>query len=282
MKGNALGLFISGLIHVGIFFLIVYGLAVKPIPKKAEVAVPVQLAMFQEAVIKPVVPPPTPIIKKEEPKKPRQEAKPKTIKKPIVKKTVVKKKSTRKKPVKKKVVKLKAKKKEPKKPAKKKKSKQVAVTHMAAKNPVIKPAPIKPATPKKAKPPQRQKQQQTRPAQRPTPQRSRPQQRATPVRANNKAAEQRYKSQLHRLISKQKRYPARAKRKHEEGTVTISFIIYRNGRIQNIRVVRSSGSQTLDQAAINAVKQSSNRLPIPATIQRNQWQFTLPLVYRLR
>lgn len=98
----------------------------------------------------------------------------------------------------------------------------------------------------------------------------------------NKAAEQQYKSRLHQVIAQQKKYPARAKRKQEEGTVTVSFVIYANGSIQNLKIVRSSGSDSLDQAAINTVKQISNRLPFPAEINRKQWQLTLPLVYRLR
>lgn len=42
-------------------------------------------------------------------------------------------------------------------------------------------------------------------------------------------------------------YPAEALRRDEQGTVEIEFVIARNGRVSDCRVVQSSGSQPLDR-----------------------------------
>lgn len=242
MKRGLAGLLVSASVHVGLLLLVVYGVAAKPTPPKIEKALPLHLAMFQEAES----------IAVPEPKQ-EKKAEPTPVKKIETKKEV--KKITPKKRI------QKAKKKPIQKKTRKKKAK--ASPHIKPSLPIVKAAikksmPVRKATPvKKSAPPK-------------------------PAQRNNKKAEQQYKSRLHHLIAKQKKYPARAKRRHEEGTVTISFVIYADGSINNLKVVQSSGSQILDQAALRAIKKISNRLPFPTEINRKQWQFTLPLVYHLR
>lgn len=49
-------------------------------------------------------------------------------------------------------------------------------------------------------------------------------------------------------------YPLAAKRRHEQGSVIISFQVMGDGSIQNLTVLKSSGFSDLDKAALNAVK----------------------------
>lgn len=50
------------------------------------------------------------------------------------------------------------------------------------------------------------------------------------------------------------RYPLESRRKHEQGTVILSVLLDTSGRVAEISVSRSSGSERLDRAALEAVR----------------------------
>ncbi|MES9972109.1 MAG: energy transducer TonB [Candidatus Thiodiazotropha sp.] len=91
-----------------------------------------------------------------------------------------------------------------------------------------------------------------------------------------------YKARLRRAIETNKGYPRRAVRMRQEGEVVVGFTIRRNGVIENLRIVESSGSKLLDKAARKAVEKTSGRLPFPDQLERNAWEFTIPINYSLR
>jgi protein TonB len=93
--------------------------------------------------------------------------------------------------------------------------------------------------------------------------------------------EQQYKAELRQLIDRQKRYPRSAQRRKQEGKATVSFVVNRNGSIERIRLLQSSGYESLDKAAIRAIESISGRLPIPQEIGRGQWQLKIPLSFKL-
>ncbi|KGQ70378.1 energy transducer TonB [Chelonobacter oris] len=72
-----------------------------------------------------------------------------------------------------------------------------------------------------------------------------------------------YRSQLRREIERNKRYPQRAKMMRKQGVVSISFTLNTDGSIQNPRVAKSSGSEDLDKAAIQAVQNARSVGPRP-------------------
>jgi TonB family protein len=59
-------------------------------------------------------------------------------------------------------------------------------------------------------------------------------------------------------------YPKQASQNKEKGNVDLEFTILKPGNVQRVRVLRSSGSGSLDQAAIRAVRAASPFDPIPA------------------
>lgn len=73
-----------------------------------------------------------------------------------------------------------------------------------------------------------------------------------------------YRSQLRREIERNKRYPQRAKMMRKQGVVTVSFTLNADGSIQSPRVAKSSGSEDLDKAAIQAVQNARSVGPRPA------------------
>jgi TonB family protein len=59
---------------------------------------------------------------------------------------------------------------------------------------------------------------------------------------------------LHSSISNNKKYPYLAKRQGREGVTRVAFVLHPDGSIQNTRLINSSSTITLDQAALSAVK----------------------------
>lgn len=76
------------------------------------------------------------------------------------------------------------------------------------------------------------------------------------------------------------RYPSAAKRQRLKGEVHVRFTIARNGSVSAIRVARSSGSEILDQAAIETVRRAAPFPKIPDGAGRSSWGFTVPLAFR--
>jgi protein TonB len=91
-----------------------------------------------------------------------------------------------------------------------------------------------------------------------------------------------YQSRLQRLVERHKYYPLQARRNGIQGKATVSFIIRRNGEIENIVLSRSSGKPILDLAAIKTIKRLGKAPPFPNAIKRTRWRFSMPIYYNLR
>ncbi len=94
--------------------------------------------------------------------------------------------------------------------------------------------------------------------------------------------ENRYLAELRDAILDQRRYPQRARRLMQEGTVTISFLLLANGEIKEVSLEKSSGHRLLDNAAINSLKRLKKFKPIPEELQREDWGMSIGLDFRLR
>jgi len=67
-----------------------------------------------------------------------------------------------------------------------------------------------------------------------------------------------------------------------KGRVVITLNIHRNGTITDITVIQSSGIQSLDNAAVNALKTSNPTVALPAEYPENSVLFTVTFLYNLR
>ncbi len=72
-------------------------------------------------------------------------------------------------------------------------------------------------------------------------------------------------------------YPDRARRNGWEGRVIVSFTVYEDGSIRDARIVQSSGTLVLDDAAKEALKKSTVRTQFAKKIQ-----VVLPIEYKLK
>lgn len=79
-----------------------------------------------------------------------------------------------------------------------------------------------------------------------------------------------------------KYYPRSARRLREEGRVVVSFVIRKDGRLQDIAVRESSGYRRLDEAAIKTLQRVSPFKPIPEALDRDQWAISVPIAFSLR
>lgn len=83
-------------------------------------------------------------------------------------------------------------------------------------------------------------------------------------------------------------YPERARRENLAGSLVLSVDVFEDGSVGRIRVLRSSGHDVLDEAAVRIVRLSSPFSPLPEEIRREvdvltitrTWQFSSAGVLR--
>lgn len=90
-----------------------------------------------------------------------------------------------------------------------------------------------------------------------------------------------FKRALLIAIEANKTYPQRARRRRHEGRVLVAFTVLKDGQIKELRVKQASGYATLDEAALAAIKHSLPFHPIPVALGRPQWEFIVPIEFRL-
>lgn len=90
-----------------------------------------------------------------------------------------------------------------------------------------------------------------------------------------------YSALVRRHLESFKAYPRSAKRRREEGTATLTFVIDRQGRVLTARLAKSSGHEALDQAALEMV-QAADPLPVPPPdIAGERIEMTVPAEFFL-
>ncbi|MGC9385515.1 MAG: energy transducer TonB [Hydrogenovibrio sp.] len=98
-------------------------------------------------------------------------------------------------------------------------------------------------------------------------------------------AEDRYLSELSRTLAQlaHDSYPRTAKRRHWEGKVVLTFVLYRNGDIKHLEVVEGHRRRVLNQAALGIIaeKLQMRFKPFYDEIERDQWQLTVPVNFSL-
>ena len=80
----------------------------------------------------------------------------------------------------------------------------------------------------------------------------------------------------------QLKYPEEAVKQQVEGRVTLQFTIAKDGKVKDVKVARSSGSQILDDEAIRIVSMSPQWEPGKQNGEPVDVRFTFPLVFKLR
>lgn len=99
--------------------------------------------------------------------------------------------------------------------------------------------------------------------------------------APNPQLERQYGWSVKQIIEQQKSYPKRARRMHKQGIVKVGFSLSRSGNISNLRIVKSSGINSLDKAILKAVRKVGRFPAFPAGIAKQSIRYIIPIAYRL-
>lgn len=75
-----------------------------------------------------------------------------------------------------------------------------------------------------------------------------------------------YQHRLYEAIARGSRYPAEARRAHLGGVTTLAFTVDRAGGVTQSWIQKSSGSDLLDNAALEALERARPLPPIPASL----------------
>lgn len=93
------------------------------------------------------------------------------------------------------------------------------------------------------------------------------------------AAVSNYPGKVATKLRRALKYP-RGAVSHSRGEAQVAFTVQADGSASGIRLVASSGSTVLDQAALDAVRRASPFPPIPDGAGRRQWPFVVPVLFR--
>ena len=97
----------------------------------------------------------------------------------------------------------------------------------------------------------------------------------------NKGAERSYFAELSAKLARHKRYPKSARRSQQEGTVTLFFVVSRQGKILESMISKSSGHKKLDDAVLRMLKKASPLPVFPNEIKKEQLSIRIPIAFKL-
>lgn len=78
-------------------------------------------------------------------------------------------------------------------------------------------------------------------------------------------------------IVRYKRYPDQARAKRLKGETLVAFSLDNQGKVSNLKVVRASGSQLLDLAAISVIERASPLPAPPPQLAAQALEFAIPI-----
>jgi len=84
-------------------------------------------------------------------------------------------------------------------------------------------------------------------------------------------------SKIQRAIQKHHKYPKRAQKMRHQGVVEVSFLYKKDGTVRDVKVIKSSGFETLDEAAVELINRAAPDFP---TLDRD-YVIKIPVSYKL-
>ena len=91
-----------------------------------------------------------------------------------------------------------------------------------------------------------------------------------------------YYNSLNALMRRARDYPRAARRQGLEGVVLVELVVDAAGRLVSSRVVRSSGHEVLDEAALADVRRLERLPEPPRALNRRSLKLHIPFEYRLQ
>ena len=83
-------------------------------------------------------------------------------------------------------------------------------------------------------------------------------------------------------LQQSKLYPTVSREREKQGVAMVNFTMDRNGRILAAAIMRSSGSDALDQEAIAMIYRAEPLPPLPPEMTSETLKLTIPVSFSLR
>ena len=91
-----------------------------------------------------------------------------------------------------------------------------------------------------------------------------------------------YRATISAILKRHKRYPSRALTRRQEGTVAITFIINKDGRLAGYRITHSSGHRLLDREVEKMLKRAAPFPPFPIDMEQEFIRLSLPVDFYIK
>ena len=93
-----------------------------------------------------------------------------------------------------------------------------------------------------------------------------------------------YESQLLAWLERHKKYPNLARRRSQQGTVILKFVINAEGKLLSHKILQASSHTALNTAVIKMIKRSSPMPSVPKELQlnREEFSYTIPIHFKLK
>ena len=91
-----------------------------------------------------------------------------------------------------------------------------------------------------------------------------------------------WESEVLARLERFKRYPRRARLRHQEGVATLRFTVGPRGEVLDYALQRSSGVKALDEETLALIERAKPMPPLPAGIGRDHVELVVPIRYVLR
>jgi protein TonB len=88
-------------------------------------------------------------------------------------------------------------------------------------------------------------------------------------------------SELRQAIEAGREYPSLAKARHQTGRVEVGFTLTKLGEITNAHVLKKSGFETLNEAALDAVCKVHKFKAVPDNVSKTDFDLIIPIEFRL-
>jgi protein TonB len=90
-----------------------------------------------------------------------------------------------------------------------------------------------------------------------------------------------WKRQVATKLERNKRYPSAAQAREEKGVAQLEFSVDRAGRLKSSRIVKSSGSDTLDRETLELVKRAQPFAAPPAAMTGEEIFLVVPIQFNI-
>ncbi len=97
----------------------------------------------------------------------------------------------------------------------------------------------------------------------------------------NLGAKASYLTQLASILARNKKYPRASRRRSEEGVVTLTFVVHKDGKVTGASITKSSGYKRLDKAVLDMIKRSTPLPVFPKGMVEDEIRINLPVSFKL-